>query len=258
MLDAGTSADTIDISNTLPQVNLTVNGNAGADTINLASNGNASNVTLNGGADGDTLNIRAVATGSVVLANGGAGNDTVNVSTDAPANTGTLDAIVGTLGIDTGGDSDKIVLSDQGQTATANTNVVVRSDRVDGFAGPTNAVSIRYAFSGSLTMTLIGSQTLADKFHVALSAYPAVTPLTLKFDGLGQPAGGMDGLRIDGTAGNDTIKVGTFGSADPCQIQNIECLQLFGGTGNDTLAERYRRFVAHRRRRRERYAGRRQ
>ena len=118
MLDAGTSADTIDISNTLPQVNVTVNGNAGADTINLATNGNASNVTLNGGADGDTLNIRAVATGSVVLANGGAGNDTVNVSTDAPANTGTLDAIVGTLGIDTGGDTDKIVLSDQGQTTT--------------------------------------------------------------------------------------------------------------------------------------------
>jgi RTX calcium-binding nonapeptide repeat (4 copies) len=238
VLDAGTSADTIDISNTLPQVNVTVNGNAGADTINLANNGNGSNVTLNGGADGDTLNILAVATGSVVLANGGAGNDTVNVSTDAPANTGTLDAIVGTLGIDTGGDSDKIILSDQGQTATANTNVVVRSDRVDGFAGPTNAVSIRYAFSGSLTMTLIGSQTLADKFHVALSAYPfppPPNPLTLKFDGLGQPVGGMDGLRIDGTTGKDNIKVGTFGSADAVQIQNIECLQLFGSTGDDTL-----------------------
>jgi hypothetical protein len=235
VLDAGKSADTIDVSNTPAQVNVTVNGNAGADTINLANNGNGSNVSLNGGADGDTLNIRAVAAASVVLVNGGAGNDVVNVSSDAPANLGTLDAIVGTLGIDTGGDTDKIVLSDQGQAAVANSNVIVRSDRVDGFAGPTNGVSIRYAFSGTLEMTLIGSKTLADKFHVAWSAYPAATPLTLKFDGLGQPAGGMDGLRIDGTTGNDTVKVGTFGSADAVQIQNIECLQLFGSTGDDTL-----------------------
>ncbi len=113
VLDAGKSVDTIDISNTPANVNVTVNGNTGADTINLATNGSGSNISLNGGADGDIFNIRAVASGSVVLANGGAGNDTVNVSSNAPATLGTLDGILGALGIDTGGDSDKIVLSDQ-------------------------------------------------------------------------------------------------------------------------------------------------
>jgi Ca2+-binding RTX toxin-like protein len=42
----------------------------------------------------------------------------------------------------------------------------------------------------------------------------------------------MDGLRIDGTGGDDVIRVG---ASDPIQIQNIECLQIFGAVGNDFL-----------------------
>src|SRR5262249_49202760 len=150
-------------------------------------------------------------------------------------NAGILNTIVGSLCIDTGAGSDKIVLSDQGQKLLANSNVVVTDNSVTGFAGPTNNVPIFYQFDGSLQLTLIGSQTLVDKFKVRLSTYPQTPNLTLQFDGSGQPADGMDKVRIDGTIANDFIEVGLFGSGRPFQIQNVECLQLFGYAGADTL-----------------------
>jgi Ca2+-binding RTX toxin-like protein len=170
-----------------------------------------------------------------VQAFGDTENDTVNVSSDAPTNMGKLNLIVGNLSIDTGTGTDNIVLSDCGETTLANSNVIVTNSTVTGFAGATNGTSIHYVYGGTLTMKLIGSNTLNDHFDVQLTSYPAAPTLTLQFDGKGQPAGGMDTVRIDGTTGDDTVKVGVFGSVDPYQIQNIECLQLFGGTGNDTL-----------------------
>ncbi|HEY2880954.1 MAG TPA: hypothetical protein VGJ15_00940, partial [Pirellulales bacterium] len=245
VLDAGTQADAITVTGTNASTNVTVNGNAGSDTITLVGNGATSSVILDGGAGDDTLNVQAVAAGSIVEVDGGSENDTINVSSNAPANTGTLDAIVGNLCIDTGtsaaGGTDRIILSDQNQTALANSGVLVQNNIVDKFAGPTNNVKIHYEYDTLLELTLIGSQTLNDKFDVQLSSYKEPSALTLRFDGLGQPAGGMDSVRIDGTTGNDTVRVGTFGNPDPLgqkylvRVQNIECLQMFGGTGNDML-----------------------
>jgi hypothetical protein len=241
LLDAGTQGDTIDIAGTLAQTSLTVNGNGGADTINFAGNGAGSNVTLNGNANADILNVQSVAVSSIVLANGGSGDDTINVSSDAPANAGTLDGIVGALCIDAGTDNDKVVISDAGQLTTANSNVIVKSDRITGFAGATNASTIYYKSAGNLELTLVGSDKLVDQYRVQLSSYAKTPSLVLRFDGKSQPSGGMDRVRIDGTSANDTINVGTFASADSAtkkyrfRLQNIECLQLFGSTGNDTI-----------------------
>jgi Ca2+-binding RTX toxin-like protein len=234
-LDAGAGDDTVNVASTPAGASVFVNGNGGDDTITLAANGTSSNVVLNGNAGDDVVNVQSVAASSVVQVNGGDDNDTVNVSSDAPANAGTLNAIVGGLCIDTGTGSDKIILSDQGQKQLANSNVVVADNNITGLAGPTNNVPIFFQSEGALELTLIGSQTLADKFNVELSTYPQSPALSLKIDGMGQPAGGMDKVRIDGTSADDFIQVGQFGSGRPFQIQNIECLQLFGGLGNDTL-----------------------
>ena len=228
-------ADTINITSTTATTATTINAGAGSDTINLLGNAAGGSVILHGGADNDILNIQSVATGSTVQVFGDTENDTVNVSSDAPTNMGVLSTIVGNLSIDTGTGVDTIILSDCGETTTANSGVVITNSAVSGFAGPTNTNSIQYQYEGTLTLELIGSNTLNDHFEVELTAYPAAPTLTLQFDGKGQPAGGMDTLRIDGTGNDDTIKVGTFGSSDPYQIQNIECLQLFGGVGDDTL-----------------------
>jgi len=190
---------------------------------------------LNGNAGDDIVNVQSVAASSIVQVNGGDDNDTVNVSSDAPANAGTLNAIVGSLCIDTGAGSDQIVLSDQGQNLLANSNVIVTDNSVTGFAGPANNVPIFFQYEGALELTLVGSQTLTDKFNVELSTYPQSPALTLQIDGSGQPAGGMDKVRIDGTSADDFIEVGLFGSGRPFQVQNIECLQIFGGVGDDTL-----------------------
>src|SRR5262249_42365966 len=151
--------------------NLFVSGNGGNDTITLAANGAGSNVVLNGNAANDAINVQSVAASSIVQVNGGSDNDTVNVSSDASANAGTLNKIVGSLCVDTGAGSDQIVLGDKGQTALANSNVIVGDNSVTGFAGPTNNVPIYFQFTGTLQLTLIGSQTLADKFMVRLSTY---------------------------------------------------------------------------------------
>jgi Ca2+-binding RTX toxin-like protein len=232
-LDTGAGNDTIDVADTPASANVFVDGNAGGDTISLAANGAGSNVVLSGDGGDDIINVQSVATSSIVQVNGDDDNDTVNVSSDAPANAGTLNAIVGSLCIDTGLGSDKIILSDQDQTLFG--NIIVADNSVTGFAGPTNNVPIYFQFAGTLELTLIGSQTLVDKFNVELSTYPQSPSLTLQFDGSGQPAGGMDKVRIDGTTANDFIEVGLFGSGRSFQVQNIECLQIFGGVGDDTL-----------------------
>jgi hypothetical protein len=234
-LNAGSGADSIDALATPAGSNLFVGGNGGGDTITLAANGTGSNVVLNGDAGDDVINVQSVAATSIVQVNGGDDNDTVNVSSDAPANAGTLNSIVGSLCIDTGAGGDQIILSDQGQKLLANSSVVVTDSSVTGFAGPTNNVPVFFQYEGTLQLTLIGSQTLTDKFNLQLSTYPQFPSLTLQIDGSGQPSGGMDKVRIDGTGAGDFIEVGLFGSGRPFQIQNIECLQLFGSAGDDTL-----------------------
>jgi hypothetical protein len=229
LLDAGSMNDTIDVVSTLANTSLTVNGNGSADTITLLTNGGNTNVLLDGGASDDTINVQSVAATSVVVVNGGAGDDTVNVSSNAPANSGTLDAIAGAFAVDTGAGSDKLIISDRGQSGLHNSNVEVRNNRVRGFAGATNNVDIHYDFDDSLELTLIGANGRSDKFMVQL---PSKDGLTMRFDGRG---GTKDCVHINGTSGKNVVRVGTFASARPYRLQNIECLQMFGRGGNDIL-----------------------
>jgi Ca2+-binding RTX toxin-like protein len=208
---------------------LTVNGNSSADTITLLANGANSNVLLYGGPSGDTINLQTIAAGSVVKAKGGSGNDTVNVSSDAANNLGTLDGIAGALLVDTDSGNDKLVLSDHGQNGLHNSNVEVRNNRVRGFAGATNDSDVRYVFDGKLELTLIGSNSRSDKFMVRL---PSKSGLTMRFDGGG---GTKDCVHIEGTSGNDRVRVGSFTSTRPFRLQKIECLQMFGHDGDDML-----------------------
>jgi hypothetical protein len=223
--DSLTAGTTSPVAETVGVTNSTITRSSGAP---ITYSGIEA-LTVNTSIGGDTVNVLSTIAGPTTI-NTGNGNDTVNVSSDAPANAGTLNNIVGTLQINTGADSDKIALSDSGQTTLANSNVQMTNNSVDGFAGATNTTHVGYSFGGTLQIKLIGSQTLDDKFHLNL---PSLAGLTMQFDGMGQTS--MDGLRVNGTAGADTIKVGTFGSSDPIQIQNIECLQIFGNGGNDWL-----------------------
>jgi len=150
--------------------------------------------------------------------------------------TGVLDGIQGALTIngsanDTASPGDSLIFHDQGQTVgqtyTLTNTTLTRS----------NLTHATITF-GTVETLEIDSGSGSDKFVVNFSSYPVSPLMTVKFDGGGQPAAnGMDTVQINGTANPDTILVGVFGSAggEPIQINNIECLQIFGNAGNDVL-----------------------
>ncbi|MCC7083572.1 MAG: hypothetical protein IT427_01035 [Pirellulales bacterium] len=232
ILDAGVLADVIDVQGTASSVNLIVRGNGSGDTITLTANGDASNVLLDGRAGDDIVNVRSVAVSSVVNVAGGTEDDTVNVASDAPSNLGTLDGIVGALRVDADSGNDKLVVSDSGQVGLHNSSVEVLNNRIRGFAGASNNSDIHYDFDGNLELTLIGSNSRSDKFRVRLPSKPG---LTMRFDGGG---GTKDCVRIEGTSGGDMVRVGSFASTRDFRLQQVECLQMFGYGGNDTLDNR--------------------
>ncbi len=227
-LDAGTAGDTINITGTASGVTTTVNAGAGDDIITLISNVTGSSVILHGDANDDTLNIRSVATGSTVQAFGDADNDTFNVGNTSNK----LDDIQGNLTISGGTHAasppgDTVFFNDGGQAAD---NTYTLTGTTLTRSGLPNPITF-----GTVETIEVDSGAGNDKLIVNFSAYPASPTLTVKFDGGSQPSGGMDTLRLNGTAGNDTMKVGTFGSGLPFQIQNVECLQMFGNAGADNL-----------------------
>jgi Ca2+-binding RTX toxin-like protein len=131
--------------------------------------------------------------------------------------------------VDADSGNDKLIISDHGQTGQHNSKVEVRNNRVRGLAGATNDVDIHYVFDGKLELTLVGSNVRSDNFRVQL---PSRTGLTMRFDGGG---GTKDCVRIDGTNGNDRVRVGSFTSTRPFRLQKVECLQMFGYKGDDIL-----------------------
>jgi hypothetical protein len=178
---------------------------------------------VNGNGGNDTFDVTGTNVPTTV--NGGTGNDVFNVSSDAPNDMGNLDGILSPLTINGGtGLANRLIVSDYGQTANANSNVVltgtvftnggerpftingVAYQRITGFAGPTKDVDINYAVAGGgafadptidpLTkkpkldgILLRGSNTLADNFTVQ------------------NTLGGDSTTEIDGNGGNDTVTV---------------------------------------------------
>jgi acrosin len=233
-LDGGAGTNTLIVSDfgaTTPNSNGNVivtssqiTGFAGATdatVINYTSAGGT--LTIRGSNTlGDLFNVRSTLVMVVTTVAGNGGNDTVNVSSDAPANTGNLDGIAGTLTLDGGAGTNALVVSDFGQSATANGNVVVTSTQITGLAGATNASVINYA-SGGGTLTLRGSDTLADTFHVrsTLAAFTTV---------------------VAGNGGNDTLNVSSDAALDGTNLVNAGnldgiagTLTLDGGPGTNTL-----------------------
>lgn len=103
---------------------------------------------------------------------GGLGADVMNVCSDAgqgTGNSGNLEGITAFLNVDLGVGANSMIVSDFGETipANANNNVIILNGRIMGFAGPTNTTDIAFASStGTLNLTLLGSDTLADTFTV--------------------------------------------------------------------------------------------
>ncbi|MCY2988109.1 MAG: hypothetical protein NTY19_09640, partial [Planctomycetota bacterium] len=156
---------------------------------------------VNGGSGADTVNVQATAVTTTLNANGG--DDAITVSSDAPntttAGVSNLAGLAGTLNLNLGtGTGQTITVSDFGETATANTNVVVTSSAITGFAGVANGTTINYSadMGSTNTLTLEGSNTLADTFRVPSTNGLFTTTLNAN--------GGNDAITVSSDAPNTT------------------------------------------------------
>ena len=270
-IDGGAGANTLNVSDagdatantgTLTATALTGLGMTGGitygtvETLNIALGSGADQFTIQSthsnttnvhtGAGADTVDIRTIA--GVTTVNAGDSDDTLNVSSDAPAHLGNLDGIAATLTMDAGAGANTLVVSDYAG-ATANANVGVTANQITGFAGPSDNVAINYAAtSGTFgNLTLEGSNTVADTFHLG-------TPngqLTLNANG-GNDAIYVDDLTIaatiNGGAGSDTLCATndvaniTLTNASLARkglgtltLSGIEVANLTGGLGANTF-----------------------
>src|SRR5262249_55386854 len=169
---------------------------------------------------GDVFNVRSTAANAATMINGNGGDDTINISSDAPTNNGNLDGIAGTLTVDAGSGANTLVISDFGQTSTPNSNAVLTSNQLTGFAGPTNATVIQFAATGgTLALTLRGSDALPDTITVQSTAANVTTTIN--------SGGGDDTLNVQATGGTTTINAGAgndtinVGSAPPPTVARI-------------------------------------
>src|SRR5207248_157422 len=81
----------------------------------------------------DFFNVQSTLLGSTTEIDGNGDDDTFDVSSDAPANAGNLDAILGTLTVDAGaGAANRLIASDFG--GAANPAVVVTNSQITGLA----------------------------------------------------------------------------------------------------------------------------
>jgi hypothetical protein len=131
----------------------------GPPTIAVNGTINAPVTEIVGGAAGDTFNLQGALFGNVFL-QGGAGNDTITIN---PA------GIAGTLTVDAGGGSNRLIVNDS-DNSTASPTVTVTSGSITGFGPGT----IHYSASGgSFTdangndgISITGSATQPTTFNV--------------------------------------------------------------------------------------------
>jgi hypothetical protein len=201
---------------TLNGATVTASSTVATTPVDFAFSNGISTLNVNGGNSGDTFNVQSTTVITNIL--GGLGADIMNVCSDAglgTGNTGNLDGIAAFLNVDLGVGANSMIVSDFGETnpANANSNVVIFNGRIMGFAGPTNTTDIAFASSsGTLNLSLLGSDTLADTFTVEDTA--ANISLLLVGDG-----------------GDNHFNVGSlFGLATIASPVTV-----FGGSGNDLL-----------------------
>lgn len=116
-------------------------------------------------ASGGDDEFRILSTTGATTAFGGSGNDTFFVSSDAPTNEGNTSGITGSLTIDGGVGVSRLVVSNQGGSAS---DVVVTDGQITGFtANPINFIGNFSTVAGQVGITLIGSDSAAqDTFDI--------------------------------------------------------------------------------------------
>src|SRR5262249_54544093 len=134
----------------------------------------------------DTVNIQSVNEATTVLGSNSLTGNTFNVSSNAPTNTGNLLGIKGTLTFTGSGNNNRLTVSDFSATS-GNSNVVVGSTSITGFAGPTDNQAINYSGSYSL-IRLLGSNNVAVGENFTINS----------------PGGPF---QLDANAGNDTANL---------------------------------------------------
>src|SRR5262249_9019966 len=122
-------------------------------------------IDLSANANNDTANIQSINAATTVTTGGGL--NTVNVSSNAPSNTGNLAGIAAALTVtSTNSGSGRLVLSNFSATA-GDSNVVVGSSTITGFAP--NTITYTTASGGTFSLLrLIGSSSsaLSEKFTI--------------------------------------------------------------------------------------------
>ena len=225
---AGTLTDTVidGVGNPAPITyaeieSLTIDlSDAGGDTLTVVDT-HAGATTINGHGGDDVFNIRA--TGGPTTVNGGDGNELFHVSSDAPADTGNLDGILGPLNIVGGGqtagaDSTSVTArasSDPADDVTIDVTVPTGDRLVIGDQG--SGVGHAYLLDPA---SLTRNPALPDPATIAFLGIERLELLTSPF---------ADEVTVDGTAsetwtaidtgdGNDRVEVRDSGAASVLEV----------------------------------------
>jgi acrosin len=254
------TAETINVTQAAAQAGFSAVGSTatGPDGSSLK----AIQVTL--GNLNDTANIRSFS--KPLSLTTGAGNDTINVSSTGL--TGNLNGIGADLTIDAGGGANTLAVSNY--TATSgDSNVVIGSSSITGFAGPSGGSAINYTATGGTfsLLRVLGSNTpaLAQGFTInnpnatlfQLNANNGTNTINVQaisnaanlVGGLGVDnfvvcstpdlTGSLDGIQgalsIDGGQGANTLTISDAGTAGPANTALITSTQItgFAGANND-------------------------
>jgi hypothetical protein len=198
----GSERDRVSLRGTVLNETFLVNNTTFVDT-NVVYTGIETFGLLGRGGD-DTFNIESF--DFELFIDGEDGNDVFNYSSDAPLNSGNLDAIIGKMTVDGGSGVNQLRISDQ--TGAPKTVTMTDSTITGLFAQPFTYLSTGGTFNASGNVggiTITGSDNGGDSYTI---------------NGLNVD----DTLRIFGRTGNDTFFIAANARGN---------IQLEGGSGND-------------------------
>jgi hypothetical protein len=203
-----------------------VNAGSGGNTFNVQETFGAAVTTLNTGIGSDLVNVQGT-TGALVI-NGQSGADTVIVGPNTSAQ-----AVKGDVTVTNNGNFTQLTVSDAADPNAHNVNMGVGSD---GFISGLAQGTVRYK-TNDVSAVLVNGPKAGSTFTVSDTANNSRSPHTIIIGGDGNDTFNVlkttGQLTIDGSAGNDTINVGSAANTlDPIQ----GAVTVDGGLGGtDTL-----------------------
>jgi Ca2+-binding RTX toxin-like protein len=241
-IDTGAGADTVTLQDTGIASVTVVNGGLGNDTLTLeASRGG---VQLNGQDGQDEINIRS--TGGVTVASGGANTDTINISSDAPANAGSLDGILGVICVQGDDHDSRDTTLSVSCNGTTNSNTFDTGDVLNiSDAGDVDDNTYTLTATSFWTYTATYNQTIhyatIETLNVTAGTgndqiYVIGTATGVNTTILADAGDDMVEVITTGAASNVTIDTGA--GADTVTLQNTgtgSVTVVHDGSGNDTL-----------------------